>query len=277
MHALQAPVVWNRQIAERTWQIRLICPTIAQQISPGQFVMVRLPDSTDPLLGRPFALYDCIADDTGSYFAIDIVYLVVGKITEKMTHLQPGNNLEIWGPLGKGFPLSQAWSVVNCVAGGIGQTPFLAYANELLGQKAYAGRQRQQYTSAVRLYYGVRTAAYAAGINDFQNAGCEVHLATDDGSSGTTGRVTEILAQQQPEGLLVGCGPEPMLHALIGYANTRNQECYVSLETPMACGFGVCFSCVTQVKTATGWDYQRVCVDGPVFRADQLVLPGKTH
>jgi dihydroorotate dehydrogenase electron transfer subunit len=116
----------------------------------------------------------------------------------------------------------------------------------------------------------VRTADLAAGIEDFRAAGAAVHLASDDGSLGYRGFVTELLQQHVPPQHLVGCGPEPMLRALARLADRWHVPCHVSLETPMACGVGICFSCVTRVRTADGWDYRRVCVDGPVFGATSL-------
>ncbi|HKB04447.1 MAG TPA: dihydroorotate dehydrogenase electron transfer subunit [Gemmataceae bacterium] len=265
-----ARIVENVRLAERTFRIRLDCPAVAAAIRPGQFVMLRLPGTNDPLLGRPFALYDTVLDSSGRPMGLDIVYLVVGKMTGLLTQVQAGEPVEVWGPLGNGFPdLSGAEHVV-CVAGGIGQTPFLAYAREALGTRGYGGDTPQRRANRVSLYYGVRTAALAAGVDDFRAAGCEVKLASDDGSVGHKGFVTQLLANDRPAGPFVGCGPEPMLHALANLAAAWGATCYVSLETPMACGFGACFSCVTRVKTPTGWDYKRVCVDGPVFDADQL-------
>jgi dihydroorotate dehydrogenase electron transfer subunit len=119
----------------------------------------------------------------------------------------------------------------------------------------------------VSLYYGVRTADLAAGVEDFRTAGAEVHLASDDGSLGFRGFATQLLQQHTRPGHLVGCGPEPMLHALAALARAWSVPCHVSLETPMACGIGVCFSCVAPVQTPDGMDYRRVCVEGPVFDA----------
>jgi dihydroorotate dehydrogenase electron transfer subunit len=119
----------------------------------------------------------------------------------------------------------------------------------------------------VSLYYGIRTAELAAGVDDFRAAGAAVHLATDDGSLGFRGFVTQLLEQQEKPQHLIGCGPEPMLKALAVLAQRWGTPCHLSLETPMACGAGICFSCVTRVRTADGWDYRRVCIDGPVFDA----------
>ncbi len=110
----------------------------------------------------------------------------------------------------------------------------------------------------------------AAGVDDFRAAGAEVHLASDDGSLGEHGFVTQLLERHGPPDHLFGCGPEPMLHALAALAKRWGVPCHVSLETPMACGVGICFSCVTKVKTPEGWDYRRSCVEGPVFDAAEL-------
>lgn len=235
--------------------------------------MLRLPGTTDPLLGRPFALYDTVLANDGSPVSFDVVYLVIGKMTGLLTQLQPGEPIEVWGPLGKPFLEVGSPQRVTLVAGGIGQTPFLAYAKELLGLRGYAGQPPQSKTESVRLYYGVRTAALAAGVNDFQDAGVDVRLASDDGTLGTAGYVTQLLeADGPPPGPIVGCGPEPMLKNLSALAARWQVPCQVSLETPMACGIGICFSCVARVKTGPNeWDYKRVCVDGPVFDAESLV------
>lgn len=248
-------VVEHVPLAERTFRVRFVCPELAGRLAPGQFLMLRIPGTTDPLLGRPFAYYDTTAEG-----AVDVVYLVVGKMTRRLAEARVGDRLEVWGPLGNGFPLFDPPEPVVLVAGGIGQTPFLAYAKALIARGCLS----------VTLYYGVRTASLAAGVGDFESAGVTVRLTSNDGTIGTACYVTDRLEQEAPSGVLVGCGPEPMLHVLRRLAERWQRECYVSLETPMACGAGICYSCVTKVKTAEGWDYRRVCVDGPVFRACEL-------
>lgn len=263
-------VVENVQVAQRTFRVRLRCPQLASLIAPGQFVMLRLPGSTDPLLGRPFALYDTVLDTHGTPVGIDVVYVVVGKMTTLLARVRPGETLAAWGPLGNGFSSPTGAKHVGLVAGGIGQTPFLAYVRSLLGKRGYGGRAAQKVAEHVSLYYGVRSADLAAGVDDFRAAGADVRLATDDGSLGFHGLVTQLLERDALPDVLVGCGPEPMLHALADLAQRRGIPCQVSLETPMACGVGICFSCVTRVKTGDGWDYKRVCVDGPIFDAASL-------
>jgi dihydroorotate dehydrogenase electron transfer subunit len=253
------------RLARDTYRIRLHCPEMARTIRPGQFLMLRLPGSYDPLLGRPFALYDTVLDQSGQPEAIDIVYLVVGKMTRRLADCRPGDTLEAWGPLGNGFREVDGMDHIALVAGGIGQTPFLAYVRELLGVRGYGGPPARQGARRVSLYYGVRTADLAAGVEDFHAAGAAVHLASDDGTVGHHGFVTERLKLDPPPNLLIGCGPEAMLRSLADLARGWSVPCHVSLETPMACGVGICFSCVTEVRTDQGWDYRRVCVEGPVF------------
>jgi dihydroorotate dehydrogenase electron transfer subunit len=198
---------------------------------------------------------------------VDVVYLVVGKVTGLLAAMRSGDRVEAWGPLGNGFPDLTGVAHVGLVAGGIGQTPFLAHVRDLLGARGYGGRPPCRTAQRVSLYYGVRSADLAAGVPDFKAAGATVHLASDDGTLGFRGYVTDLLDQHEPPDHLVGCGPEPMLRALAELARRKKIPCHVSLETPMACGVGICFSCVTRVVTPGGWDYRRVCTDGPVFDA----------
>jgi len=235
--------------------------------------MIRLPGANDPLLGRPFALYDTVLDDSGRPIGVDVVYLVVGKLTGLLAGRKACDKLEIWGPLGNGFPDLSRLTHIGLVAGGIGQTPFLAYVRALLGSRGYGGQPAKRDVERISLFYGVRSAEYLACVDDFLAGGAEVHLSTDDGSRGFKGFVTQLLEQRERPDHLVGCGPGPMMKAVADLAQLWKVPCHVSLESPMACGIGICFSCVTKVKTTespTGWDYRRVCVDGPVFDASCL-------
>ena len=276
-------VVENTSLARDTYRLRFACPRLARKILPGQFLMLRLAGCDDPLIGRPLALYDTSPGPGGEPEYVDVVYIVKGKLTSRLQHLATGQEIEVWGPLGNGFP-PQSTDHLIVVAGGIGQTPFVALAKEYLGQQGYgdpprvapAGRQ-------LTLCYGARTAEYLAGIEDFQEVGVEVRIATDDGSRGHHGLVTDLLRQtliesksMSPESgesrRIVCCGPEPMMEAVANIAAEQNVPCQVSLETPMACGIGICFTCVAKVLDESGeWDYKRTCVDGPVFEAEKIV------
>jgi len=271
----RATVRENVQIARDTYRIRFACPEIARQIVPGQFVMVRLPGTSDPLLGRALALYDVVPGSDAKPEGLDVVYLLVGKMTRLLAALQAPALLEVWGPLGNGFPPTATEHLVM-VAGGIGQTPFLALAREYLGSRAYGDPPRQvPRAEKVTLCYGARNAEYLAGVDDFRRAGVEVRTSTEDGSTGHHGLVTELIAPLVEESSrpcrIVCCGPEPMMEATAGIAAELSVPCQVSLETPMACGIGICFGCVARIRDASGrWDYRRTCLEGPVFEAEDV-------
>ena len=262
----------NVRLARDTYRVRFRCPEIARRIVPGQFIMLRLAGSGDPLLARPLALYDVVSDATGRPDGLDIVYLVVGKLTGRLARLLPREQLEVWGPLGNGFPPLAAQHLLM-VAGGIGQTPFLALAREFAGTARYGDPPRSvPPAERITLCYGARSADYLAGIDDFRRLGVDVRVSTDDGTAGHHGLVTELLRQVLGDSTtgcrVVCCGPEPMMHAVAEITAKLNVPCQVSLETPMACGIGICFSCVTRVRDDQGgWDYRRTCVEGPIFDA----------
>ena len=275
-----ATVVEHERMARNTYRLRLHCPEIARRIIPGQFFMVRPARGTDPLLGRPFALYDTYDDEHGQPAGFDFGYVTVGKLTSLMPSWNIGEEVSLWGPLGNGFPVvPKGTRHLMFVAGGIGQTPFLAMTREALGQRQYGCPTRE---STVRpqnlsLCYGARSAEYLAGLNDFAIDGLDLQIATDDGSRGHHGFVTELLKQSLasdcPPDLIYCCGPEPMMHAVQTIATDANVACWLSLETPMACGIGICFSCVAKIQQEDGsWDYRRTCLEGPVFPAAKIVF-----
>jgi len=276
-HAWQGVVTVeeNVPLARDTYRVRFTCPEIARRVLPGQFLMMRLPGLFNPLLGRPLALYDVVADENGQPRAIDVVYVTVGKMTRRLAALTPGASLEVWGPLGNGFPPAETEHLVM-VAGCIGQTPFLALAREYLGLHRYGDPPRDVPRAAkVTLCYGVSGADRLAGVEDFRRAGVDVQLATEDGTAGHRGLVTDLLRPVIESSTrrcrVVCCGPERMMAATASIARELALPCQVSLETPMACGIGICFSCVAKIRDASGaWDYRRTCVEGPVFDAEDV-------
>ncbi len=270
-----AGVVAHDQVADSTWRIRLDCPPIAARATPGQFAMLRLADRNDPLLARPFAVYDVASDADGPRYA-DFIYLVHGRFTQALTRVRPGDALAVWGPLGNGFRLPTVEHLV-LVAGGIGQTALLTLARERLGQAQDGGPSPDRpLARRVTLCWGARHAGMFACVDDFRRAGCEVHLATLDGSMGSKGTVVDLLdgtaGIDAATARIACCGPEPMMEAVSHWSAARGIACDVSLETPMACGIGICFTCVAKVSDGEGgWDYRRTCIEGPVFDAKQIV------
>lgn len=262
------PIVENVCLAKDTFRVRVDCPDIASRMTPGQFVMLRIAGINDPLIGRPLAMYDVAGSQ------LDVVYLVKGKFTTRVAQLKSGQPLEIWGPLGNGFVPQPAEHLIM-VAGGIGQTPFLALAKERLGRQQYGDRSAPP-VKKITFCYGARTADYFAGLADFEALGINVRLSTDDGSRGHHGLVTDLLKQTLAETQfapsIVCCGPERMMEAVAAIAKAASVPCEISLETPMACGIGICFTCVAMIQDDHGeCDYKRTCVEGPVFPAERVV------
>ncbi|XZE46280.1 dihydroorotate dehydrogenase electron transfer subunit [Pirellulaceae bacterium SH467] len=274
---VSTPIVRHRVIAKDTWQLTLAIPGFARRTLPGQFFMVRIAGANDPLIGRAFALYDVHDGADGKPEGISVVYTVKGKFTRALSKCVAGDQVEIWGPLGNHFSTSPVEHLI-LVAGGVGQTPMLTTALAALGKRKFGTDVcTEAYAKRVSLCYGARNREYLAGVPEFQSACSDVHIATEDGSMGVPGRVTDVLVPLLEENTssskrIVCCGPEPMMRAVSEIAARYGVPCEVSLETPMACGIGICFTCVAKVRQEDGeWDYKRTCMDGPIFPADSIV------
>ncbi len=228
---------------------------------PGQFYMLRTQHRWPVQLPRPFSLYDRAEDGSSGSFLLK----AVGPGTRALCDLRPGDGVVLTGPLGLPFPQDVADPV--CVAGGVGLAPFLLMARQ------HAARGRR-----LRLLFGGRNRAALAGIDDFAGI-ADVHPSTDDGSHGFHGLVTALLEDLLQRGVVRAgeavfcCGPDPMMHAVAKLCERRGLRCFLSLETYMACGYGVCNGCTVEVQGARfkGWPYSRTCMEGPVYEACELV------
>jgi dihydroorotate dehydrogenase electron transfer subunit len=278
---IETRIETHRCIAKGTWQLTFNAPTLAERVVPGQFFMVRITGRTDPLIGRALAMYDRHLDASGKPVAVSVVYTVKGKFTQALSQCVAGDKVELWGPLGNGFSTEPVDHLI-LVAGGVGQTPMLSLARDALGSSHTGERtqfigQPNGFAKRVTLCYGARSQAYLAGLADFEAACTNVQMATDDGSLGHHGLVTDLLrtileARGNVSCRIACCGPEPMMEAVSKIVEEFAVVCEVSLETPMACGVGICFTCVAKIKQPDGdWDYQRTCVEGPVFCSDRIV------
>ena len=273
-------ILEQREVAPGIYRIRLACPELAARAIPGQFVMLRLAGRDDPLLARPLAVYDTFPAASTAPEGIDLMYAVHGRFTRSLCTEPVGTPLAVWGPLGNGFSPPAVEHLV-LVAGGIGQTALLALGKERLGVARYGAAGRTATPARrVSFLWGARNAAAFGDLADFQAAGMETHLATIDGSTGVQGTVIDLLDARlaaepnayRPETAAIACcGPEPMMQAVAAWSERQGLACQVSLETPMACGIGICFTCVAAVRDPDGgWDYRRTCVEGPVFDAASL-------
>ena len=248
----RCPVV--KKVSPRAGLIDLTvqCPEIARQAAPGQFLMVRCEGFT---LRRPLSICDAQGD------LLRVVFEVRGAGTAWLAGIGERDSLDILGPQGKGFDLGDVSRPVVFVGGGIGIFPLL-----------YACRP---FGSHATVLLGFRTASLIALTDDFRATGADLRLATDDGSEGHGGLVTDLLTARLGEGncaAIFACGPLQMLQATAVEAMRRGIPCQVSLEQRMACGMGACLGCAYKIRRADGSEtYAHVCVDGPVFDAREVV------
>lgn len=225
------------------------------EIRPGHFVMLRVSDGLDPLLRRPLGVYDA------SYAGLELLYRVVGRGTAMLSHRREGESLDVLGPLGNCFPVLAGDAAKDAVllAGGMGMVPLYMMAKRL---------------GAGTLLFGCRTRDELKLLKDFRKTGVKMKIATEDGSAGKKGLVTEILKDElTPYSVVFACGPAGMLKAASRIADSAGAVCYVSLERAMACGIGVCLGCAVKTvshNTALNRDYSMVCSDGPVFDARDI-------
>jgi dihydroorotate dehydrogenase electron transfer subunit len=236
----------------------------------GQFIMVKLRDEYDPLLRRPFA-----ASLTGASSGVqcEIIYKVAGRGTRIMSHMCPGTSLELLGPLGNGFSAPEAPGVVLVVAGGMG----------IVSLRALVLQLRKLPGARIHLFMGARSADRLLFYREFVDLGMELHLASEDGTIGYQGMVTEIFGSflneltpaDRKSARCFACGPTPMLAAVARITSRHQLPCQVSLEARMACGIGACLGCVVKRNTVpsggSGYEaYARVCAEGPVFDAGEI-------
>ena len=262
-------VISNTEVSPGYFKMRLTAPPEMLESRPGQFVMVKVRDAIDPLLRRPFGIFDLgrmPADYTGGSDLpyLEILYRVVGKGTAMLSVLHHGDHLDILGPLGQGFVQGDPAEEKILVGGGVGLAPLYYLAKQLVS------------TSRVRLFIGGRTKEDILSVTEFERLGVETYVATDDGTLGASGLVTEVMERHlvdEKSGMnLFACGPMPMLRAVADIARRREISCQVSLEAYMACGMGACLGCVVKGRDHEEHqpDYRCVCKDGPVFNFREL-------
>jgi dihydroorotate dehydrogenase electron transfer subunit len=262
-----ALVLRNERLSADYNVLFLEAPAIAATSLPGQFVMIRTAAGSDPLLRRPFSVFEILRDGAGSVSGLSVLCKRVGPGTARLYDAAAGDRLPVLGPLGRPFtlvsPPAQGWMV----AGGVGLAPFATLAESLLAAGV-----------TPRLFYGGRTHADLFYLDWFASRGVTLDLATEDGSLGAHGRVTAPLddaLRARDAGVpvtLYACGPEPMLKAVAGLANAHGCPSQVSTERIMGCGLGGCYSCVVRVRDEEGTPrYVRSCLNGPVFNGEALV------
>ena len=262
---IEARVIANTRLSRDYNVLALAAPEIATAVSPGQFVMVKPGRGYDPLLRRPFSVFEILRTN-GTVTGLTLLSKRIGVTTTLLFEAVEGDVVSCLGPLGRPFtlvdPPVEAW----IAAGGVGLAPFATLTDAL----------RARGTS-ITMFYGARTGAELFYLDWFRERGVRLVLTTEDGSAGESGRVTGPLDRelQQARGrdvMIYACGPEPMLEAVAHLAARRGQPCQVSVERVMGCGMGGCYSCVIPVRESRGGHhYVRSCLAGPVFTGADIV------
>jgi dihydroorotate dehydrogenase electron transfer subunit len=263
-----APLVAKEPLSGAYILLTFRHPEVAQQARSGQFVMIKAGTSSEPPLRRPFSILDVDAA-TGTF---RLFLKAVGAGSRALADLRPGEVAQCLGPLGVPFPAPPAEREALLVAGGYGIAPFHLFCREL-------GRDGR----GARVFYGGRTAGDLQLRDAFDALGVPLVAATDDGSLGHRGRVTEPLeAHLDGNGdrfQIYACGPDAMLHAVARVAARRGIPAQVSLDPWMGCGVGTCLGCVVRMQSAEDArpHYRCACTEGPVFDAREVVWPGDTE
>lgn len=247
-----------RQLTSDTFLIRIESEAISSTAQAGQFVNVKCCEGLDAYLRRPISICSINRD----HHTFDIVYQVRGKGTRLLCGFEAGDEIDVMGPLGKGFTLNPEDKHIAVVGGGIGTFPLL----QLL---------KDHPASCKTAILGFRTKELVVLEDKFKKHCDELLIATDDGSYGEKGFVTSLLEKkldQAPIDRVYFCGPAVMMKLGVKLMKQRNIPCEVSMEQRMGCGIGACLVCACKTKKGEDWDYSHVCKDGPVFDGDEVLF-----
>jgi dihydroorotate dehydrogenase electron transfer subunit len=262
-----AEVISNARLSDDYNVLALSTPEIAAAAAPGQFVMVKAAASSDPLLRRPFSVFEVLRDTSGAPIGISLLNKRIGVSTGLLFSARAGQRVACLGPLGRPFsvvdPDTEAWMV----AGGVGLAPFATLAETLAARGV-----------RTTLFYGARRASELFYLDFFRSLGVSIVLTTEDGSAGERGRIVAPLDRTLGERdadrpvMIYACGPEGMLAATAKTAARHGRPCQVSVERIMGCGMGGCYSCVVPMRDGHGGAHHvRACLAGPVLAADRIV------
>lgn len=254
---VDAEVTANQCVAPEHFRMRFAAPEIAAAAAPGQFCMLQVSEGYAPFLRRPMC-FEWLEDDS-----FTVLYKVEGEGTRLLSRLQPGARISVQGPLGRGWPLERDWQRHILVGGGIGIAPLPALARVLV----------EVFGEPPEVVLAARTADSLVDRELFEELGCTVHLATDDGSAGVRGFAHDVLENLKPgpDTRVYACGPMVMMRAVSNVATHAGAGCLVSLEARMACGDGACLGCVVEsTRTVEGERMVRVCMEGPVFDTGEI-------
>ena len=257
---LPTEVISNELVAENHYLLRCSCPEIAAGALPGQFIHVLIPQGNGLLLRRPFTIYSVEGGE------ITMLYQLIGEGTNVLSGLKRSDPIRVLGPLGNTFEISPTPNPAIIVGGGAGIASLMLLAAAL----------RENGTHALGLV-GSMNSARLLSVEDLRAIGVETYIATDDGSVGHHGFVTELLTEilethEMKNPQIYACGPDGMLRAVTKIALDCRIPTQLAMENRMGCALGVCLGCVCKVRMPDGgFEYQRVCTEGPVFSAEDII------
>ena len=257
---IHTAILSNEKVAEAHYFLRCECAEIAKHARPGQFIHVMIPRSSGLLLRRPFTIY------TVEGCEITMLYQIIGEGTKQLSEMPKGTPLQVLGPLGNTFNLTIKPELAILVGGGAGIASLMLLAVAL--------RKKGIETTGL---VGAQHRARLLSVTDLESIGVTVHIATDDGSIGYHGYITDLLAALLKQTdwtrpVIYACGPHGMLATVTEIAADFKVPAQIAMENRMGCAMGVCLGCVCPVRTApNSFEYQRVCTEGPVFNATDIV------
>ncbi len=261
----QAVVLEQTQLTPEIYSMWLQCASVSEHALPGQFISMYCKDQSH-LLPRPISICEINREQQ----KIRVVYRVVGEGTKEFSKAKAGDAISIIGPLGNGFPLKSGKAIL--VGGGIGIPPMLELAKALSAQESSCGTS--QKNAEIQIVLGYRDSQFFLK-EELEKYGT-VYVSTDDGSAGTKGTVLDAIREHHLTGdVLYACGPLPMLRGIQTFAKEQGIEAWISMEERMACGIGACLACVcksTEQDPHSQVHNKRVCKEGPVFLAQEVVL-----
>ncbi len=252
MKQVVATVISKSEVMPGVYLIWLESPRIAAVAKPGQFVMVRCGEGDELPLPRPLSIHQRDGD------RIALLFAVVGKGTEWLSQRKAGGNIDLFGPLGNGFSIQSRAKNLLLVAGGMGLAPL-----------CFLAQQAVRETRSVTVLLGAATGPlYTECPENLLPSGIKLVAATEDGTVGYHGRVTDLIPEHVNQADQVfACGPLPMYKAMGQMPELKDKPVQISLEVGMGCGRGLCYGCT--IKTKQG--LKKVCQDGPVFNLDDIL------
>jgi dihydroorotate dehydrogenase electron transfer subunit len=257
-------IIEVNKVEEKTFQLTLFSPSVVKEAKPGSFVHLKVSELNSPLLRRAFSIYSVNSKKK----TLDLLFRVIGVGTEILSQKKPGESLELLAPLGKSFSYKEKKKKKILVAGGMGIAPLNFLLEKLLYQK-----------EKPILFFGAKNQKDLIGLENLKKKPMEKFFSSEDGSVGCKGMITDVFERElksnyltRAEILVYACGPVAMLKQISELSLRYNFKAEISLENHMPCGVGACFGCAVKIKNGNDFIYKRVCSDGPVFDAQEVIL-----